>query len=304
MAQKKLSIGSWAYTFGPYGNNPIPFDTVVKTLGKLGFDGVEVGGFRPHIYPDDYPMKADREKVVGLLKDAKLGVSGLAADFWGLSDPCCKCPPGNPENEQRYISIFKKNLQLCLDLGAPAIRVDTGEGPDAYKGPKRAAVMRQIAKVWKQCAAIGADFGVRVTWEFEPGFLFNKPSEIVALADKVSHPNFGIMLDTCHAYMCAVVGARQPGKKETLKGGVVELARMLSGKINHVHLIDSDGTLHGGETSTHRPFGEGLLNFSEIIPAIEKAGYAGQWWTIDLCNWPEAWDVTANAKDFLKPYLK
>ena len=304
MAKKKLSIGSWAYTFGPYTDKPIPFDTVVKTLGELGFDGIEIGGFRPHIYPDDYPMKADRDAVKQMLKDAKLKVSGLAADFWGLSDPSCGCPPANPETEAKYLNIFKKNLQLCLDLGSPAIRVDTVEPPDAYAGAARAKAMKQITKVWKKCAEIAADFGVKVTFEFEPGFLFNKPSEIIKIVDKVNHDNFGVMFDACHAHMCAVVAARQPGRPERLKGGAVEFAQKLSGKINHVHLIDSDETLHDSETSTHRPFGEGVLDFAEIIPAIEKAGYKGPWWTIDLCFWPEAWDVTANAKEFLKPYLK
>ena len=61
---------------------------------------------------------------------------------------------------------------------------------------------------------------------------------------KVDHPNFLVMFDTCHAYMCGVVGARQLGKKETLPGGVVQFAHMLTGKIGAVHFIDSDGTLH------------------------------------------------------------
>jgi sugar phosphate isomerase/epimerase len=105
--------------------------------------------------------------------------------------------------------------------------------------------------------------------------------------------------------MCAVVGARQPGKKETLKGGVAEFARMLKGKIGHVHVIDSDGTLHGNETSTHRPFGEGKINFNEVLDALVKdAGYKGEWFTVDLCFWPQAWEVTEKAKAFLAPYLK
>ena len=29
---KKTSIGTWAYNVGPYGDNPIPFDTVGSTL--------------------------------------------------------------------------------------------------------------------------------------------------------------------------------------------------------------------------------------------------------------------------------
>ena len=64
---KKLSIGSWAYAFGPYEDNPIPFDTVVKTLSELEFDGIEIGAFKPHIDINDYPMKSDRDAVKGLI---------------------------------------------------------------------------------------------------------------------------------------------------------------------------------------------------------------------------------------------
>ena len=38
---KKTSIGTWAYNVGPYGENPIPFDTVGSTLAKLNFQGME-----------------------------------------------------------------------------------------------------------------------------------------------------------------------------------------------------------------------------------------------------------------------
>jgi sugar phosphate isomerase/epimerase len=96
--------------------------------------------------------------------------------------------------------------------------------------------------------------------------------------------------------MVAGKGARQPGKKEVLPGGCLELARRLRGKINHIHLIDSDGTLHGNETSTHSPFGEGYLKFDEIIPELNKNHLPDDWWCIDLCFWPDAWAVTERCK--------
>ena len=48
---KRSSIGSWAYTIGPYASNPIDFDTVLTKLRALGFDGVELGAFPPHPNP-------------------------------------------------------------------------------------------------------------------------------------------------------------------------------------------------------------------------------------------------------------
>ena len=96
------------------------------------------------------------------------------------------------------------------------------------------------------------------------------------------------------------------GEKELLPKGVVQFAHMLTGKIGHVHLIDSDGTLHDGDTSTHAPLGTGKLDFDEIIPAILDAGYKDEWCTIDLCFWPVSYThlefkaVSAVARTFIK----
>lgn len=297
---KKLSIGTWAYAFGPYQDNPVPFDTVVRRLGDLGYDGVEIGAFKPHIHPDDYPMGRDREKVRNLIRANGLEVSGMAADFWFAPGP------GSDEAQKgdMYLKLFGKNLQLALDLGAPGIRVDSVSPPEGPKGVDRKTAQKRIAALWKACAALAEEHGVKLVWEFEPGFFLNKPSEVAQLVADVDHPNFSVLFDACHAYMCAVAGSRQVGAKETLGGGVAEFARLLKGKIGHLHVIDSDGTLHNNETSTHRPFGEGKIDFDEVLDAVVKdAGYNGEWFTIDLCFWPGAWEVTEKAQEFLRPYL-
>ena len=143
---------------------------------------------------------------------------------------------------------------------------------------------------------------MNVCWEFEPGFLFNKPSEVLKIVDGVrgkGNNNFGVLYDTCHAHMCATVAANQVGQKETLPGGELEILQKLKGKITHVHLIDSDGSLNEHNTSTHNPFGTGKLNFDKLLPELMKAGVPNDWWCVDLCYWPNAWDVTADSKKFL-----
>jgi len=218
-------------------------------------------------------------------------VSGYAGNFTAV-------PPALAE-KQAYIDEFKKQVEMCVDIGSPKLRVDTVSPPPYPEGMSPDDAMKKIAEVWHDCAALAADANVQMVWEFEPGFAFNKPSEVVKLHEMVDHPNFGILLDTCHAHMCAVVCARQAEPKEKLEGGTVEFIRMLKGKIGHIHLIDSDETLHDDETSTHAPFGTGVLNFDELMPEILKAGYTDDWWTIDLCFWPQAWEVTADAKKFV-----
>ena len=79
--KKKISIGSWAYVFGPYWDNPIPFEKVVQRLSELKFDGVEVIGFRPHPHPDDYASTSHRQDLRALISGLGLGISGYAPDF-------------------------------------------------------------------------------------------------------------------------------------------------------------------------------------------------------------------------------
>lgn len=286
---KRISIGTWAYSIGPYAENPVPWDEVVSKLAALGFDGLELGGFGVHPNPDLMPEKEQREAVKQQVADAGLAFSGLAANLWAQKLV-------NADDTAPYINEFRKNLDFCVDLGIPGIRVDAVQPPTIFSEVDEEEARKKVVKVWKQCAREAADKGVYVTWEFEPGFAFNKPSDIIRIADEVNDDNFGVQFDTCHAHMCAAVGARQPGQKETLPGGALELAQKLRGKINHVHLIDSDGTLHDDETSTHAPFGEGILNFDELVPELNRSGIPHDWWTIDLCFWPNAWVVTEQCK--------
>jgi len=294
---KKLGIGSWAYCFGPYASNPYPLDEVVRKLSALQFDGIEVCGFPPHVTPEDYSTPAKRAEAKRLFDDAGLGVCGYAANLMDV-------PPAMDDAASPYLDRFKQCCEVCVGIGSPSIRVDTVSGPMLPADVPYATAWRRVVDKFGKAAEVAQDAGLLLVWEFEPGFLFNKPSEIVKMVSDVGHRNFQILFDTCHAQMVAVNGSRQPKPRETLPGGIVELTQMLSGRIGHIHLIDSDNTLHGDETSTHAPFGQGVIDFDTVIPAILDAGYDGEWWSIDLCFWPEAWEVTEAAKAFLRPYME
>lgn len=287
---KRISIGSWAYAIGPYEKNPVPWDEVTTKLAEYGFDGVELGGFSVHPHPESHPTAEDRRKVREDLKAKGLAFSGFVPNLWGehLIDT---------EDTGMYIDKFREALQFANDLGIKGIRVDCVQPPDMLELTDEDTARKRVVQTWQRCCEEAADAGCYVTWEFEPGFAFNKPSQVLRIVDEVDRDNFGVEYDTCHAHMVAAVGARQhPGPKETLKGGALELAQKLRGKINHIHLIDSDGTLHDDETSTHAPFGDGVLNFDELLPELNKNNTGHDWWTIDLCFWPDAWAVTQRCK--------
>jgi len=294
---KKVSLGSWAFAFGPYSSDPVPFDKTAKRLAEAGYDAIEVCGIQEHITLDAYPSKESRQEVKKMLDDLGLETSGYACDQYAFD-------PTEAANKQKYLDQFARNLEMCQDLGIRDIRVDTAAPPNKYKDQKEyEAAKGRVVEVFQAAAGKAQDAGIKLHWEFEPGFIFNKPSEIVEMHDKVAHPNFDIMYDTSHAYMCAVVGARQFGAKETLPGGIEELLAKLKGKIGAIHLIDSDGSLHDNETSTHNPFGTGNVNFKSVAPKMLEVPNT-PYWTIDMCFWAGSWELVESQLSFVKGLLK
>lgn len=303
MSKARLSIGTWAYIF----NQEVPtndFHQILHKLQDLGYDGVELGSFGPHPSPATHPTKASRTKLRKEIADHGLALSGIAVDLWAFKTPGVSILDEIPA---AYLTAFLGWCNFAADLDAKTIRVDTVLAPDYFstdEGKKLGvkAGLDRFISVWDKASKIAADFGLNVCWEFEPGFVFNKPSEILALVDGVrakGNTNFGVLYDTCHAYMCAVIGANQQGEKEVSANGEVTLLEKLKGKVTHIHLIDSDGSLNEHNTSTHNPFGTGKLDFDKLIPAMQASGVPHDWWTVDLCFWPHAWDVTAESKKFL-----
>ena len=302
---KRISIGSWAYTIGPYATHPVPFDTVCDRLKELGFDGVELGAFPPHPnpgnpngpdaeWPGAMPEKSQRAELKAKIAAKGLGLSGIAANLWGEKLI-------NTDDQTKYISEFKKNAEFAADLGIPSVRVDAVQPPTILHDVDYATALQRAVSTWKTCSEIAADYGLNVTWEFEPGFVFNKPTDILRIHDGVNKPNFGLMYDTCHGQMVGVNGTRQEGEKEVFPSQL-EFLQFLDGRINHIHVIDSDNSCHkdatgADETSAHPPFGLGVLDFDVLMPALVKASrLPHDWWTIDLCFWPDAWVATESCK--------
>lgn len=285
----KISFGSWAFSFGPYARRPLPLDEAARLVAAAGYDGIELGGFPPHVTLEQYASSASIRELRRMLSGLGLGVSGYAPDFTMVN-------PLVEENRSRYLDRIQRSVELCAATGGPALRVDPIAAPGSVADSDYEECAGRLAALWHDAAELASREGVRVVWEFEPGFVFNKPSEVVNIFEKVGHPNFQILFDTCHAYLCGVVGARQRGTIERLAGGVSEFLEMLSGRIGHIHIVNTDGTLYGDETSTHSPFEEGVIDFPKLAPQLLSVPGI-EWWCVDL-------SFRADSERLLEPSLE
>ncbi|MCM8533436.1 MAG: sugar phosphate isomerase/epimerase [Lentisphaeraceae bacterium] len=291
MKQSKISIGSWAFSFGPFEDNPWSFEDVCQYAADNKYDGIEINGFKPHPHPDDYNTDEKCAKLKRFITDLGLGISAFAADFRTV-------PPAKVE-KSKFLNEVKKCLDFCKRMEIDILRVDTISPPDDLSPEVYKADFKRLTDNWRAAAELAQQYSVTIVWEFEPGFWLNKPSEIIAAVKTVNHDNFKVLFDTSHAYMCAVVGARQVGEKETLAGGINELCRQLNGYIGHFHLIDSDGTLHDEETSTHSPFGTGNVDFKAFFEEFKSELSNSDYWCCDFCFCPTTEKDGKDAVPFL-----
>lgn len=295
MKTPKFSIGSWAFLFGPFENHPWSFDRSLAFTANSGYDGIEISGFHPHPHPNLYNTREKCLELKKKIEDLGLGISGFAPDFRDV-------PPA-VIHPQLYLDTLDGCIRFCNYMEIDALRVDSVSPPEHLPDKLYKQRFDHLAGTWQAAAAACKAAGIRMVWEFEPGFWLNKPSEVMAILEAIDHSHFKVMFDTSHAYMGALTGARQTGEKELLEGGIVEYARMLKSHIGHFHLIDSDGTLHHHETSTHTPMGEGHIDFHLFLTETREIFEPFEWWCFDFCFCPTTEVDAPRAIDYIKNIL-
>ena len=103
-------------------------------------------------------------------------------------------------------------------------------------------------------------------WELESLQPFNKPSETVKILEDVGHPNFKLMYDTGHFQACGVIGHNHVQPAETLKNQIEFIEMLPKGCIGHIHLCDTDMNTHLNMFGTKSNYGEGIIDFDELMP--------------------------------------
>jgi sugar phosphate isomerase/epimerase len=291
--KRKISFGTWCFQFTPYDKNPVGLPDVLRKAAELGYDGISLDG--NHANPETFPTRGARIELVREISRHGLEVSEFNPKIGVVGGIIIQFQPDT------WVEAIRQNLEFVDDCGfTKSLRVDTRAVPCYMVESDYDRAWDTTVGAFKRAAKIARGYGLQLVWEFEPGFLFNTPSEVIKMWKDVGEPNFRLELDTSHAYIMSELGLLQQSKKETLPGGQLEFIEMCKDKIGLIHLIDNDGTLYQGITSMHNAFGTGHIDFEAVTPALrDRANYQGDWWVVDLVFNEHAWDILRDAKAFV-----
>lgn len=217
----------------------------IRKTAEIGFDTIDI-----FMDPLDAPAE-ETQLILSATKRAGLPIISVCCVALGLSD-------FNPSVQRFHLQRCRRYVDLCASLGARNLLLVVGE----YTWQQEVIPpAEQWATAVAQVRAIGEyaqSVGLKVALELEPfkQSLINTADTMLAFINDVALPDVvRANIDISHLSLMGIAPA--------------EVAK-LSGLIEHVHLSDCDGRVHGD-----LPPGRGVVPITDYVAAIHEAGYDG-----------------------------
>ncbi len=259
----------------------------VRTIGSLGYRGVEIMADAPHMRPDTF-TDAEARELRRVLDGEGLAVSNVN-NFTGFAfgdgdtyHPTWVEP--EPARRRQRIDFTRRAIELAAAIGGDRVSLQPG-GP--YVGRDRDELGELFAEGLNACLDTARACGVTVGIEPEPGLFIETAAQFDAFKRRhlPDEPRVAMNCDIGH-HFC--VG--EPPDR---------VIRDFRASIGHVHVED----IAASRVHQHLVPGDGAIDFAAVFNALDAVGYDG-WVTVELYPFTTtAADVAGRAIAYLRPML-
>jgi sugar phosphate isomerase/epimerase len=226
-------------------------------LADLGYAAVALTPDCHHLDPfaDDFARQLAAVRPL-LARFPRPGAVETGARF--LLDPLRKHQPTllDPfaDGRARRLDFLERCVRLAAGLGWDVVSFWSGAAPASEADD---VLMARLADGCLRLCDAASSAGVRLAFEPEPGMFVDTMERFADLHARVGRPNFGLTLDVGHL-QC---------QGELPIGGVIRHWRQW---LWNVHIEDMRLGVHD-----HLMFGEGEIDFADVLGALQAIGYAG-----------------------------
>jgi len=226
----------------------------ISLIAKVGYDGVDIWGGRPHVYRQDL-SEQELKNLRKLIEDHGLTVSSFMPAFYryphSLSSP-------NPKVREDSIGYMRACIDNAVVLGADLVLVV----PDhSLYGQTREDSQRRMIESIDVIAQSAFQYdelrlGIEILYYDETDFV-NSADDALNIINLLGHKNMGVVLDTGTLNL----------SKESLKDILVKLDNLLL----QVHVNDNQGR----NRQQNLIPGEGNYDFRTLIRILKDHKYSG-----------------------------
>ena len=239
------------------GFNCHSLESTLEIIADLGYKGVAITLDNYTLNPWRSDLSKNLDLVGSILNKYSLAcVIETGARF--LLNPRQKHEPTlisiDANGRKTRLNFLKKALDIAGRLNAEALSF--------WSGIKQNPVEDRNAWRWlisgcRDLALYAEKYEIPLAFEPEPGMFIEDLSQYLELKKAVDHELFCLTLDVGHTFLT-----------ETIPAG--ECIRKFKDDIRNVHIEDMRKGVHD-----HLFFGEGEIDFSEVIQAFKDISYSG-----------------------------
>jgi fructoselysine 3-epimerase len=232
-----------------YSNYSLQF--AIRSMGKMGYDGIAVWGGRPHMYRQDLHQRL--HEILDLLAEYNMAVCHVVPAQFRYPSLLSST---NEKVRRDSVQYIMDNADNALLLGAPSIHLCAGMS--AFDEPRERGwecLRRSICEVLEYVRGTGLRVYIEPAHRFESNQILTLDDGL-RMVGEIGDPRLGILLDTGHLHV----------NGEDLVDGVGKLGPLLG----HVDLDDNDGS-----GDAHLAPGAGTTDFTGFPAALRQAGYNG-----------------------------
>jgi sugar phosphate isomerase/epimerase len=202
-----VKIGLYSITYGGvwYRGDALTTEQVIERAKRLGYQGVEIDGKRPHGNPLDMPQVRCR-KLRQMANDQGLEIYAVAANN-DFSSPI-------PEHRETQLVYVRELMRMTAGLGAKIVRVFLG-WPGVTLRPEGGGRYDIAQAVWKaehqdfsedqtwawsrqslsEAAKLAGDFGVVLALQNHPPVINRGYHDSLRMVNEVASPHLKICFD-------------------------------------------------------------------------------------------------------------
>src|SRR5262249_47895609 len=152
------------------------------------------------------------------------------------------------------LEFLKLAIHIAQSLGSDAVSFWSGRASEPADDE---VLMSRLVAGCRELCDYAAMLDVHLAFEPEPGMFIDTMPRFAELPQRVGHPAVGLTLDVGHLHCMGELP-------------IAEHIRQWKDWLWNVHIEDMRRGVH-----EHLMFGEGEMDFGEVLGALREVGYAG-----------------------------